>query len=286
MNWLVADFLMFVCSVVLYLALRKASLSKLSTQFNNLASFGIPTLAFGVVALFVDSTFNVTPYQLALLIVTGVVLSYFANVASFKSIELAPNAGYSLVISKSYVVLTTFLAVPLFGAKLSVQTLLAVLLIVAFSTLIMLKPKAAHHAKSTAWLPLAIGVFFAWGFLSLMAKYLFLQGMSTLTFLVYISGIVMICILLEMHKKQVSFKPIRQHFGIFLLIGLTAVGYDFFSFYAIMLAPNIGYVNATNAGSIAAVTVFSIWLFKDEFSWRKLVGVFGVVIGLFLLFVS
>ena len=56
-----------------------------------------------------------------------------------------------------------------------------------------------------------------------------------------------------------------------------------FTFVAIKLAPNVGYVNATNAASIAAVTIFSIILFRDEFSWRKLAGVAGVVAGLILL---
>jgi uncharacterized membrane protein len=49
------------------------------------------------------------------------------------------------------------------------------------------------------------------------------------------------------------------------------------------LAPNIGYVNAINASSISAVTVFSAILFKDDFSLKKFIGVLGVTAGLLLL---
>ena len=51
------------------------------------------------------------------------------------------------------------------------------------------------------------------------------------------------------------------------------------------LAPNIGYVNAINAASIAAVTVFSALLFKDELTLKKLVGVLGIIFGLIILVV-
>jgi drug/metabolite transporter (DMT)-like permease len=202
-----------------------------------------------------------------------------------KSIELAPNPGYSLVISKSYVVLTTFLAVPFFGAHLTVKALVAVLLIVLFSALIMINPKAAGRAKSAAWLPLAIGAFFGWGFLSLAAKYFFRQGVSTLEFLTYVFFVACVCIFLEMYFRRVVFRPLFKHWQSFALIGVAATGFNFFSFYALRLAPNVGYVNATNTASIAVVTIFAILLFKDEFSIRKLIGVLGVVAGLVLLLV-
>lgn len=56
-------------------------------------------------------------------------------------------------------------------------------------------------------------------------------------------------------------------------------------FEAIKLAPNVGYVNAINAGSIAAVTIFAVLLFKDELTPKKAVGILGVTAGLILLLV-
>lgn len=54
---------------------------------------------------------------------------------------------------------------------------------------------------------------------------------------------------------------------------------------ALEAAPNIGYVNAANTGSIAALTVVSAIIFKDELNIQKLVGVFGIFLGLVLIFI-
>lgn len=285
MNWLLADLLMFVCSVGLYIAVRKAALDKLPTQFNNLAMFAIPLLAFAIGGVFTKAKFGLTFSQALQLLGTGIILAYFGNVFSMKSIELAPNAGYSLIISKSYVVLTTFLAVPLFGARLTATALISIALIIAASALIMINSKAAHHAKSAAWLPLAFGSFFCWGFLSLMAKHLIAEGISTLVFLTYVFAVATACILIEMRRKKINLGAVKEHSRPFVLIGIAASGFNFFNFYAISTAPNVGYVNATNAASIGAVTVISALLFKDELTRRKLIGVAGVLVGLVMLFV-
>jgi drug/metabolite transporter (DMT)-like permease len=277
---------MFGCSVALYLAVRRASLNHLSTQFNNLAMFGVPLIVFIVADIITRPSFAISGSEAVLLIITGTLLSYGGNVASLKSIEIAPNAGYSLIISKSYVLLTSILAVYLFNARLTAMAIAAILFIVGFSALIMINPASSHKARSGAWLPLAAAAFFAWGFLSLMAKFFYAHGMATIVFLTYVFIVVTVCILIEMRARKVSFKPVQSHLLGFLLIGLAAAGFNFFNFQAIRLAPNVGYVNATNAASIGAVTVLSVLLFKDHFSWKKMVGVFGVIAGLFLLFFS
>ncbi len=286
MHWIVPDLLMFVSSVLLYLAVRKAALNKLSTQFNNLAMFGVPLVIFIVLGLVTQTSWRLDMRSVLVLLVAGIGFAYVSNRASLKSIELAPNAGYSLMLSKSYVVLTTFLAVPLFGARLSIHALLAIGCIVGFSALIMLNRRRGEHAKSAAWLPLAAVAFVGWAFLSLAAKYLFNHGMPPIEFLTYLYIIVTACIALEMYRKRISYRTLHAHPWSFLFIGLTSTGFNFFSFQAIKIAPNVGYVNATNAASIAVVTICSILLFKDDFSWRKIIGVFGVVAGLFLLFLG
>lgn len=67
--------------------------------------------------------------------------------------------------------------------------------------------------------------------------------------------------------------------------GIFSTLFNLGQFEAIKLAPNVGYVNAINAGSIAAVTVFAVILFKDELTSRKAIGILGVVAGLVLLLV-
>ena len=286
MSWVADALFLFVFSTARYLTVRWSSLKGQPVQFNNLAMFLVGVPVFGCLCLLTHASLALNPAQLLFLVFLGVCLSYLPNAASLKSIELAPNAGYSLIISKSYVVMTTFLAVPLFGAHLSVHALLAIMLIVGFSALILLNRSSSHKAKSRSWLPLAIAAFFGWGFLSLSAKYLFNHGLPTFTFLFYDYLIASICILVELQKNHAKQWQFRDHLGTFLLIGVVSASSDIFNFQGVKIAPNVGYVNATNAASIGAVTIFSILIFKDEFSIRKLIGVLGVIGGLVLLFVG
>lgn len=284
MNWVVADLIMFLCSVGVYLAVRRAALNKLPPQFNNLAMFAIPLVVFAVGDVVTRQRMHISLWQALQILFSGAILSYLGNALSMISVDLAPNAGYSLVISKSYVVLTSILAVPLFHAKLTVQAIIAVAVIILSSALIMVNPKAAHKAKSAAWVPLALGSFTCWAFLSLMAKHLESEGIPTLVFLTYLFVVANICILIEMKAKRIDARIVTKKLWPFVLIGVAATGFNFFNFYAIHIAPNVGYVNATNTASIGAVTILSVVLFKDELTRQKLAGVTGVIGGLLLLF--
>ena len=286
MSWIALDLLMFASSVVLYLTVRWVSLAKVTVQFNNLAMFVVPMVMFALIGIATHASYRITVKQAVILLITGIFFAYISNVASLKSIELAPNPGYSLVISKSYVVLTTFLAIPLFGSPVTLKALAAIGLIVACSALILVQRKQGQHAKSVSWLPLALVAFVGWAFLSLSGKYLFKEGMPAITFLTYFYLIVVICIAVEMRLKKLSWKIIGEHPRSFLAIGALATSFNYFNFTAISRAPNVGYVNATNAASIGVVTIFAILLFKDEFSIRKLIGVIGVIGGLGLLFLG
>lgn len=275
---------MFVCSVGLYLTIRKAALDKLPVRFNNLSMYSIPLSVFATTALATHQHFALNLVQAGELLVAGVILSYLGNTMSLSSIELAPNAGYSLIISKSYVVLTSVMAVILFGASLTMQSVIAILLIVTSSALVMINPRDEHRPKGRAWVPLAIGSFFCFGFLSLLAKHLISEGMSTVVFLTYVFAVTLTCIIVEMVYKRVHIGLIKKHPRPFLLIGLVNAGFQFFNFYAVSVAPNVGYVNAANTASIGAVTGMSILLFKDELTRQKLLGIVGILGGLLLLF--
>jgi drug/metabolite transporter (DMT)-like permease len=286
MHWITAGLLMFVSSVVLYLTARKSSLSKMPVEFNNLAYFLIPTLVFAIAALFSFGEYNFSFVNVMLIIVAGILFSYAPSIASLKSIEAAPNPGYSLIISKSYVLLTTFLAIPLFNQHLTINAILAVLLIVFFSTLIIYNPKETRKKSSSSWLPLSLGAFFGWAFLSITAKYLSVHGIPPIAFLASIATVALTCIFIEVCVKKISLKPFMRDKWTFIVIGLASTSFNFFNFYAISIAPNIGYVNATNAASIGAVTIFAVLLFNDEFSPRKLIGVLGCIGSLGLLFLG
>ncbi len=282
MNWILASGLMAVCSLVLYLLARKSSLLKNSTEFTNLAMYLVPTILFVVVAIFQRADLSVTPYQLLILILFSVCFGWLGNVASLKSIEVAPNPGYSLIISKSYVLMTTIVAYFSFGAELSLKSGVAILVIIVGSILLSVGKPTNENVKKS-WLPLSFLAFLCWGMISITSKYLHTIGVSVLTLLVYMNIIVTSIIGIELKIKK-SFGSINlPQVSLLIAMGVAAAGFDFFMQQAFVTAPNIGYVNAINAGSITLVTIGSIILYKDELNWRKFTGVLIATLGLALL---
>ena len=136
MNWIVASLLMFFSSVAMYLLVRKSNALKTPRELNNLAMFSIPVLVYILLSLRNPTIFVLTPFEYLMIVIQGIFFSYLGNVFSLKGIEYAPNPGYSLIISKSYVVFTAIASIFLFAAPLTVKTVIAILLIVLFSALI------------------------------------------------------------------------------------------------------------------------------------------------------
>jgi hypothetical protein len=159
MNWITYSLLMFFSSVALYLCVRKSSLLTVPNALTNLAMFAIPLIAYVVLGTTSDTRFSISVWHWAVLATAAVLFAYGGNTASLKAISLAPNPGYSLVLSKSYVLFTTIVAVTLLHADLSVQKAIAILIIVAFSALIMVNPKEAKHVRSNNWVFLSFAAF-------------------------------------------------------------------------------------------------------------------------------
>lgn len=276
---------MFLSSGIMYLVIRKSSLLKIPSQINNLAMFLVPLFAYLIIGIVTKQDFLLSFWQYLIIIVESVLFSYLGNVSSLKSIEYAPNAGYSLVISKSYVVFTTIIAVLFLNAELTVLKTVAIILIVIFSALIMINKNTIKKNVKSLWLPLSFTAFFCWGMLSLTSKYLFNQGVNTFVFLSFTYFIVSSLIGTEIKNKQIELTPIMKFPLTFLSIGILSTTFNLGLFQAIKYAPNVGYVNAINAASISLVTILSILLFKDEFNLRKVIGVFGVIAGLVMLLI-
>lgn len=247
--------------------------------------FAIPFVVYVGSAVTTKTNLGLSWYHF--LIITGMAIffSYLGNVFSLKSIEYAPNPGYSLVLSKSYVVFTTLIAIPLFHATLNLKSVVAIALIIIFSALVMISKKQERNEQvNSLWLPLAFGSFFCWGLLSLASRFLQSVGVGTIPRLVYMMFIVTVLILGEMKIKKVPWKNLNKtQWLLFTAIGLASAAFNLFMQLGINTAPNIGFVNAINASSIAAVTIFASLIFKDELTKRKLFGVIGVTVGLILL---
>ena len=286
MSWIAYSLMMFFSSVALYLTVRKSSLIKTPAYLTNLAMFAIPLIAYVIIGIVNSSNLSITLWQALILLATAVIFAYGGNKASLHAIHVAPNPGYSLVLSKSYVLFTTLVAVTLLGAEITLQKVVAILIIVGFSALIMINPKGAKKVKSEKWILLSFGAFFAWGMLSLSSKYLFNNDVDTIAFLIYLYALVTFCIVFIDKVRISKIKEVSNTAKIMLLgIGVFSTLFNLGQFEAINLAPNVGYVNAINAASISMVTVFAVILFKDELTLKKAAGVLGVTVGLILLLI-
>lgn len=95
-----------------------------------------------------------------------------------------------------------------------------------------------------------------------------------------------VIILGEIKVKKVNILHIsKSQLITLLLIGIFGASFNYFMQVAFNLAPNVGFVNAANAASISLLTLASAFIFKDELSFKKLIGIAGVTAGLILLFI-
>ena len=285
MNWIIASLLMFLSSVALYLCIRKSHSLKTPRQLNNLAMFLVPVLVYMVLTIKNPTSFALKPFEYVLILVSGIFFSYLGNVFSLKGMELSPNPGYSLIISKSYVIFTAIASIFVFSAPLTIKTVIAIILIILFSASITIDRDKNRTTFNKLWLPFTMGAFFCWGFLALSSKYLLNMGVPILTRLILSMLVVTIIILGEIKLKNIHiFQINKTQLVTLLFIGLFGSSYAYFMQVGFQLAPNVGYVNATNAASISLLTLMSSIFFKDELTLKKMIGIFGVTAGLLLLF--
>lgn len=286
MNWVIASILMFFSSVALYLCVRRSNELKTPQQLNNLAMFLIPVIVYLILATNNSTNYTPTTVEFILIIIQGIFFSYLGNVFSLKGIEYAPNPGYSLIISKAYVVFTAVASIFIFNSPLTLESIIAIILIVLFSAVIMIDKSKDKQQSNRRWLPYTIGAFFCWGLLALSSKHLLNLGVPILTRLIYSMIIVTILIIGEIIVKKINVRNIsRPQITTLVLIGLFGAGFNYFMQVGFNLAPNVGYVNAANAGSISLLTIMSTIFFKDELNLKKMIGVIGVTVGLILLFI-
>jgi len=286
MTWITASLLMFFSSVIAYLFTRKATLNEISTEIINLATFFIPLLFYLPIAISNGVSLIISPFYLFLIFILAFFCSYITNVTSLKSIKYAPNPGYSLIISKSYVVFTVIIAVIFFNSPLTIKSIFAILIIIGFSALVVIGKTKPHKHSNPSWLLYAFISFFGWGMLSIGTKYLFGLGINIYQRLVYVAFFVSVFILIEMFFRKTKINNLTlSNIILLIVIGIFAATFNFFQMTAIDLAPNIGYVNAVNASSISLLTLFSAYFFKDDLSIKKFVGVLGVIGGLVLLLI-
>lgn len=285
MNWIIASLLMFVSSVALYLCVRRSNALKTPRQLNNLAMFLVPVLVYIVLTVKTPTSFTLQPFEYLLIVVQGIFFSYLGNMFSLKGIEYAPNPGYSLIISKSYVVFTAIASIFIFSAPLTMKTVIAIVFIILFSALITIEKDKNKIASNKMWFPYTMGAFFCWGLLALSSKYLLNAGVPILSRLILSMIVTTVLIIGEVLYKKVEWKKVsKDQLITLLLIGVFGACFNYFMQVGFNLAPNVGYVNAANAASISLLTLMSAFFFKDELTVKKMMGIVGVTAGLVLLF--
>lgn len=286
MTWITASLLMFFSQVIFYLLVRKAQTFDIPTEFINFFSSLVALLVYFLIAFNDKSFFTITSFSLLIIFLLSIFGSYLPNVASINSIKFAPNPGYSLVISKSYVVFTALVAVLFFHSSLTIKSGIAIILIIGFSILVTVGKSKPHKHSNSLWLPFALVAFFGYGILSLGSKYLLTIGVTVNQRLIFLAIFITIYAFGEITFRKTKIINISfNKIFILLMIGIFFASANYFNISAIDKAPNIGYVNAINASSVSLITLLSALFYKDDLSIKKFIGVIGVIGGLILLLI-
>ena len=101
----------------------------------------------------------------------------------------------------------------------------------------------------------------------------------------YICLIVTISFLIQIFMKKIKLSFDIKSIGVFIGAGIPASIFNFCLIQGYLLAPNPGYISAANVASIAVLTVLYRIFFKDALTLKKSIGIIGILIGLFILFI-
>ncbi|MBD3280639.1 hypothetical protein GF389_03900 [Candidatus Dojkabacteria bacterium] len=285
MNWIILTLLMFLSSVILYVFVRIGKNLKMSAGLLNLASFAVPTICLYIYLIGGWETIDISFKQFLIILFSAFFFSFLGNYFSMKGQQEAANPGFSLMIQKSYGAFTIFLAAILFDSSITLIKLIGTFVIIVFGLVLSMEKGKKLFTRDNMWLLYSMLSFFMFGMLSIAAKYLFNEDLTVFEFMIVLYTLVTLFGLLQQVSDRKSIKFSKGNILIFVLIGVFSLLFNLFKNQAYQVAPNIGYVNAANAGSIAALTVVAALLFGDRLSLRKVIGVSGIFAGLVMIFV-
>lgn len=278
MNWVIAALIVFVSSTVLYLTLRK--INEVNDEIKNLTLFLPPGLFLFFYSLIKRISFNINTRDLLLIILISFFL-WLGNVFMLKSVKRAPNPGYTVLIGKSYVAMTVLLSPLIFGSFISPASVILVLLILFFLSLILIDKKTKGKMVDNSWVTYAFATLIFWGLQALLT--VGMKNIDPIILLMYLAFFSSLMIGGEMVIKKVSLAPIKRNLFWLMLLGASGLLFGFFIITGYRIAPNPGFMDAANASSVAAITLFSAWFFKDEITLKKGVGIVGALVCLILL---
>lgn len=286
MDWLTQSFIMYVASVFQYLLIRRLQKEGVNNKINTFM-FLTPAIPVAFIySIISKSSLSLSLLNIIYIAIGTYIFSYLGNIFSFIAIKESPNAGFSLIIQKSYAIYTSIAAVFIFGSSLSFQALLSIFIIILFTSIIMIDRKSDRKSSHNhSWLKYSFLAFFMFGNLALFSRYMQIKGVapSIFAFYVFIFNGIYNGINVYRYRKSINFSLGAITWLLLLTIGVSNGIFNISMYKAYISAPNIGYVNIINSASITAITFLSAYFFKDKLSVEKVIGAIGVLLGLILL---
>lgn len=287
MSWIVSSILMFACSIVFYLTVKKLQVSGVDKRSITFANYAFPSAIFLGLSLLWKQPVWYPVILLLSLFVARVVFNYVGTIAGYKSMETAPNAGYSLIIQKGYAVYTLFAAAAIYGSEISVRKFILAGVVLVCASLVAIDPAKPGKRREFGWVVQALLAMFCFGSISLSGKFLSTQGFFPAPQLFWTCLMTLAMTAADsVRVKLKPAKPTMETAAYMALLGLAVSGFYYFKLVAEISAPNLGYVGTVNAASNAVYTVLVAILFGDALSIRKFLAVAGMTAALILLLFS
>ena len=137
--------------------------------------------------------------------------------------------------------------------------------------------------KNWNWFKLSIvnAVFIS--IVVLLVKRALNEGISTWVWLMYFYAFNAILLAVYLKSKKQIKKVSKLLLTLLISAAVLGILGNVLLINAIKIAPNPGYVSAVTSTQIILVAIASIFLFKSEFTFKKGIGTFLVVLGVILL---
>lgn len=280
-SWVFPSLVAFLSTVVAILCYRKLQLRGVPLTIQTIGTFIIPFLGFLFWIFYEPQYLKVDFDSLLKLTITSVIFIQVGTILTIKAISLSNNPGYPVAITRTNVLITALVSVILFNSPLTWIKFLAILIIFFFSLLILdFSNKSSHSKNVWFWYALLAGVLTS-GY-ALSSKYFINEGIPILTRLFYAFAAMAFVQGLNLVIKKPKVNLFKIDYVLLFIIGVSTFIFDIFAQIGFQYAPNPGYVNAILTTSIVPTTFFSAVFFKDELNLKKIIGLIGVMIGLYL----
>ncbi len=285
MHRILTSLIVILWSVWLYLSLRVFKKHNVTPKIQNAVMFVPTACVFILWASIAWEKLWIGREMFMIMIPVCLLFSWLPNLMSLKSLQSAPNPWYSLMIAKSYVALAAIIAVPLLWSTLKLTDVVAILLIIWFMSLILISPRKEETKTSSSRIRQAFYAHIWRAWLALASAWFINQWMSPLVVNAWIFGLVSLLIIWEWLIANSWIVPPTKSYlpALWVVVSMVVFNRALQEWYA--TAPNPWYINAANASSIALLTLLSAWIFWDELSTRKVIGIVGVIVGISALFV-